>query len=366
MPAELFPHPPLAAGAGLPYDAGSLAFRESGATGAMKIQHPYLLFLGDAPDQLAAKTAQGIAQWRPEWCLGQLRLAGCNADLGLRDMTLDEAADAGVRTLVVGVANRGGVISDSWVTVLEAAMILGMDLAAGLHNRLADVPVLKAAAEQHGRQLFDVRHPTQTFSVANGKKRPGRRLLTVGTDCSVGKMYTSLAIERELQARKRKAHFRATGQTGIFIAGEGVSVDAVIADFISGAVEWLSPANDPDHWDIVEGQGSLFHASYAGVSTGLLHGAQPDAMVLCHEPTRDHMRGLPDYPLPSLKACLEANLAVARLTNPETRFVGVAINTSDMSEGAAEPYLRSVEEELGLPTVDPLRDGVATIVDRLD
>jgi uncharacterized NAD-dependent epimerase/dehydratase family protein len=329
----------------------------------MMIQHPYLLFLGDAKDQLAAKTAQGIAHWRPEWCLGQLRLEGCQADLGLKDMTLDEAADAGVKTLVAGVANRGGVISDSWITVLEAAMILGMDLAAGLHNRLADVPVLRAAADQHGRNLFDVRHPSQTFSVGNGKKRAGKRLLTVGTDCSVGKMYTSLAFERELQARNVKAHFRATGQTGIFIAGEGVSVDAVVADFISGAVEWLCPANDPDHWDIVEGQGSLFHASFAGVSMGLLHGAQADALVLCHEPTREHMRGLPDYALPSLRSCLEANLAAARLTNPEARFVGVSVNTSGMAAAAAAPYLKSIEDDLGLPAVDAFRDGVGAIVD---
>jgi len=329
----------------------------------MAIVPPYLLFLGDAPDQLAAKTGQGIAHWRPEWCVGQLRLEGCKADLGLRDMTLDEAADGGARTLVVGVANRGGVLSDSWVTVLEAAMILGMDLAAGLHSRLADVPVLQAAANQHGRQLSDVRHPTETFEVGNGKKRRGKRLLTVGTDCSVGKMYTSLAIEREMRARGRKADFRATGQTGIFIAGDGVSVDAVVADFISGSVEAIAPANDEDHWDIIEGQGSLFHASFAGVSTGLLHGGQPDALVLCHEPTRAHMRGLPDYPIPGLKSCMEANLQVARLTNQNVRFVGVAINTSLMAEDAVAPYLKSIEDELALPAVDPFRDGVGPIVD---
>jgi len=329
----------------------------------MAIVHPYILFLGDAPDQLAAKTAQGIAHWRPEWCVGQLRLEGCKADLGLRDMTLDEAADAGARTLVVGVANRGGVLSDSWITVLEAAMILGMDLAAGLHSRLADVPVLQAAAKQHGRQLSDVRHPTESFEVGNGKKRSGKRLLTVGTDCSVGKMYTSLAIEREMRVRGRSADFRATGQTGIFVAGDGVSVDAVVADFISGSVEKISPDNDANHWDIIEGQGSLFHASFAGVSTGLLHGAQADALVLCHEPTRAHMRGLPEYPIPGLRTCMEANLQVARLTNPKVKFVGVAINTSLMAEDAVSLYLKSIEDELELPAVDPFRDGVAPIVD---
>ncbi len=331
----------------------------------MSIEHPYLLFLGDAADQLAAKTAQGIAHWRPEWCLGQLRLAGCNADLGLAEMTLTEAVEAGARTLVVGVANRGGVISHDWVDILEKALIVGLDLAAGLHSRLADVPSLAAVAKQHGRQLLDIRHPTREFQVGNGERRAGKRLLTVGTDCSVGKMYASLAIEKEMCAQGLNADFRATGQTGILIAGDGISVDAVVADFISGAIEWLSPANDPDHWDVIEGQGSLFHASFAGVSLGLLHGAQADALVLCHEPTRDHMRGLPDYPLPGLKDCLETNLAAARLTNPEVAAVGVAVNTSELAEGPAGDLLRRIEDDLGLPAVDPFEDGVAPIVARL-
>ncbi len=331
----------------------------------MAIQHPYLLFLGDAPDQLTAKTAQGIAHWRPEWCLGQLRLEGCQADLGLTDMSLEEGIAAGAKTLVIGVANRGGVFSETWVSVLEQALLLGYDLAAGLHNRLADVAVLKAAAEQHGRKLFDVRHPSREFEVANGQKRSGKRLLAVGTDCSVGKMYTTLAIEKEMRARGMKADFRATGQTGILIAGSGVSIDAVVADFISGAVEYLSPANSADHWDIIEGQGSLFHASFAGVSLGLLHGAQADALVLCHEPTRRHMRGLPDYHLPDLRHCMETNLAAARLTNPEATFVGIAVNTSQMDKAEVADYLNSLEGEFGLPAVDPFATGVAPIVDRL-
>ncbi|MFQ6017772.1 MAG: N-acetyltransferase DgcN [Kiloniellaceae bacterium] len=331
----------------------------------MAIENPYLLFLGDAADQLAAKTAQGVAQWRPEWCLGQLRLPGCKADLDLPEMTPEEAAEAGVRTLVVGVANRGGVISQAWIEVLEEALTLGMDLAAGLHNRMADVPRLTSAAGRHGRRLFDVRHPTRSFEVGNGKRRPGKRLLTVGTDCSCGKMYTALCLEREMHACGMKADFRATGQTGILIAGDGVAVDAVVADFISGAVEWLTPANEPDHWDVLEGQGSLFHASYAGVSISLLHGAQPDAIVLCHEPTRSHMRGLPDYPLPGLEACIAANLEAARLTNPEVSCAGVSVDTSGMGAGAADRLLKEIEDDLGLPAVDPFKGGVGPIVDRL-
>ncbi len=336
-----------------------------GLRSTMSIAHPYLMFLGDAPDQLAAKTAQGVAQWRPEWCVGQFRLPDCNADLGLKDMSLEEAVEAGAKTLIVGVANRGGRISDEWIDVLERALQLGMDLASGLHRKLGDIPVLVASAQQHGRRLFDVRHPTQDFEVATGAKREGKRLLAVGTDCSVGKMYATLALEREMRSRGLKADFRATGQTGILIAGSGVSIDAVIADFISGAVEWLSPDNEPDHWDLIEGQGSLFHASFAGVSMGLLHGAQADALVLCHEPTRRHMRGLPHYPLPDLKLCMERNLEAAQLTNPDVAFVGIAVNTSGLGPGKGDDYLKRLSDDFGLPAVDPVRTGVAGIVDRL-
>lgn len=331
----------------------------------MAIEHPYLLFLGDAPDQLAAKTAQGVRDWRPQSCLGQMRLPGCNADLGLPDMDLDEAASAGVRTLVVGVANRGGVISETWTDILERAIEQGFDLAAGLHNRLADVPRLRRAAETRSRYLFDVRHPTRQFAVGDGIKRTGKRLLTVGTDCSVGKMYASLAIEREMRSRGMSADFRATGQTGILIAGDGVSVDAVVADFISGAVEWLAPANDREHWDIIEGQGSLFHPSFAGVSLGLLHGAQADALVLCHEPTRSHMRGVPRYPLPDIGECIERNLIAARLTNPDVECIGIAVNTSALEERQARDLLDELARRHELPAVDPVRNGVSAIVERL-
>ena len=257
------------------------------------------------------------------------------------------------------------VIGESWISVLREALEQGMDLAAGLHNRVADVPVLAETAAARGRSLFDVRFPTEKFEVGNGRKRSGKRILSVGTDCSCGKMYTALALERELRSRGVAADFRATGQTGILIDGEGIAIDAVVSDFISGAVEVLTPDADPDHWDCVEGQGSLFHASYAGVTMGLIHGAQPDALVLCHEPTRRHMRGLPEYPLPELEVCMETNLAAARLTNPAAKFVGAAINTSALDDAAAESYLAETEERLGLPCVDPVRTGVARIADVL-
>ena len=331
----------------------------------MKIKHPYLLFIGDAADQLAAKTANGVKVWRPEWCKGQFRLPGCKADLGIPDMNIAQAAKAGVKTVLVGVANRGGVIPAAWEKHLVKACELGMDVASGLHTSLHDLPRLAAAAKANGRKLFDVRRPDREFDVGNGIKRTGKRLLTVGTDCSVGKMFTTLALEKEMRRRKMKADFRATGQTGIFIAGRGVSIDAVVSDFISGAVEWLAPANDADHWDLIEGQGSLFHASYAGVTLGLIHGSQADALVVCHEHGRAHMRGLPGYRHPSLEDCIARNIEAARLTNPKVKCVGIAINTQRLGEKDAIKLLKKTEDKLGLPAVDPLRTGVAALVDAI-
>ena len=331
----------------------------------MTIEKPYLLFLGDAPDQLAAKTATGIADWRPEWCVGQLRLPGCGADTGLKDVDVAEAIRLGAKTLVIGVVNSGGFMPDTWTDTICDALAQGLDLASGLHGQLQDFPAINEAALKHGRNLHDVRHSKQEFTTGKGQERTGKRLLTVGTDCSCGKKYTALAIEKAMRARGMKADFCATGQTGVLIAERGVAIDAVIADFISGAAEWLSPDNDADHWDLIEGQGSLFHASYAGVSLGLMHGAQPDLLVLCHEPTRTHMRGLPHYPIPDLADCIALNLANARLTNPAVRMLGVSVNTSALSETAAADYLAEISAKLSLPCLDVMRGGADGFLDHL-
>jgi len=330
------------------------------------IETPYLLFLGDAPDQLAAKVAQGIKDWRPENAVGQFRMAGCKADVGLKDMTLAEAKEAGAKTLVIGVANRGGVISAAWKEVLVEALNMGFDLASGLHNLLANEGVLVAASQVNGGTLHDVRVPNVEYPIANGKKRTGKRVLAVGTDCSVGKMYTALALDVAMRERGMQSTFRATGQTGILITGSGVPLDAVIADFMAGAVEYLTPDNDPDHWDIIEGQGSLFHVSYSGVTLALIHGGQPDALILCHEPTRPHMRGLPDYTPPSLEAVRDVALTLARVANPDCKVVGISVNTQHLSEQEADEYLRKVEAELGLPAVDPFRHGAARLAEALE
>jgi uncharacterized NAD-dependent epimerase/dehydratase family protein len=342
-----------------------LAGRSPGPEGERVIETPYLLFLGDAPDQLSAKVAQGIRDWRPEHAVGQLRLDGCRADMGLSDMTLRQGLDAGARTLVVGVANRGGTIAEAWKPTLRQALALGYDLASGLHHLLRDEPDLVEAARNHGRTLLDVRVPPRRYPIATGARRTGQRLVAVGTDCSVGKMYATLAMEREMRARGLKATFRATGQTGILITGDGVPLDAVVADFMAGAVEWLTPDNDPDHWDLIEGQGSLFHVSFSGVTLALVHGGRPDALVLCHEPTRTHMRGLPQHPLPSLEDLRDTALHLARVANPDCAVTGVAVNTAALDDAAAAAYLAEIEARLGLPTVDPYRQGAGRLVDGL-
>jgi len=329
------------------------------------IQTPYLLFLGDAPDQLSAKVAQGIKDWRPDNAVGQFRMAGCGADLKITDMSLEEGLAAGAKTLVIGVANRGGYISSAWKEVLVRALNLGYDIASGLHNLLRDENDLMAAARVNGRTLFDVRIPSVAYPIASGKKRTGKRCLAIGTDCSVGKMYTGLAMDIEMQKRGMKSTFRPTGQTGILITGGGVPLDAVIADFMAGAVEYLTPDNDADHWDHIEGQGSLFHVSYSGVTMALIHGGQPDALVLAHEPTRTHMRGLPDYDLPSLEALRDMALPIAKIANPNVKIVGISVNTQHLGDDTFEDYLAKVEARMGLPAVDPFRQGAARLVDAL-
>jgi len=330
----------------------------------MDIPRPYLIFLGDVPDALAAKTGLGVVDWRRDWCVGQWRLPGCKADARLTDMEAAEAAAKGAKTMVVGAVNAGGVLPEHWVDSILAALDAGLNVATGLHSRLSDVPAIRERAAAKGLSLFDVRHSPVKFATGKGNKRTGRRLLTVGTDCSVGKKYTALALETGMRDKGFDVDFKATGQTGVLISGRGVAIDAVVADFISGAVEWLTPDADPKHWDLVEGQGSLFHPSFAGVSLGLLHGAQPDAFVVCHEPTRTNMRGV-KTPLPTIQQVIDLTVTCGRLTNPEIRCVGIAVNTEHLDEAAAHKVLAETSAAHGLPAVDPIRTGVGPIVDKI-
>jgi uncharacterized NAD-dependent epimerase/dehydratase family protein len=267
----------------------------------------------------------------------------------------------GARSLVIGVATIGGVIPDTWWQVIHAAAGAGLDIVNGLHGSLADNPDLVAAANSSGARLIDVRIPPPGIPVGTGRKRTGKRVLTVGTDCAVGKKYSALTLNAALQDIGVNSTFRATGQTGIMIAGEGIPIDAVVADFISGAAEILSPDNDENHWDVIEGQGSLFHPGYAGVSLGLLHGSQPDAIVVCHEADRTVVSGWPDYALPGVAECIALNLELGRRTNPNIRCAGVCVNTSELPSDKRAGYLKELAAEVDLPCVDPVIDGCAPI-----
>lgn len=327
-----------------------------------RIRLPYLLFLGDERVESNAKTAFGVRQWRPEACTAQWNLPGGTVDIGLPRMRPAEAVAQGARSLLIGIAPVGGKISPHWIAPICEALEAGLDVVSGMHTRLGSVDAIRDTAARCGRALHDVRHSDMRFPVGTGERRSGKRLLTVGTDCALGKKYTALALTRAFEAAGHAATFRATGQTGILISGAGVAIDAVVADFIAGAAEWLSPANAPGHWDLIEGQGSLLHPGYAGVSLGLLHGSQPDAMVLCHDPARLHIEDHPGFPIPPLDEVMDLHLRHARRVNPAARFVGIAFNTSKMAEADAAALLEATACRHGLPAFDPLRSDLSPVV----
>ncbi len=326
-----------------------------------QLRKPYLLFLGDVQLKSDAKTAFGLRDWCGEDVLGEWSLPQATVTLGLPRLAPVDAARRGAGSLVVGVAAVGGVLPPHWLPDLQAALDAGMDIVSGLHSRLSAFPELVQAARRSGAQLRDVRHSDQVFPPGTGRKRSGKRVLTVGTDCALGKKYTALALARALQARGVPATFRATGQTGVMIAGAGLAVDAVISDFVAGAAEALSPDNAPDHWDVIEGQGALFHPAYAGVTLGLLHGSQPDALVLCHDPSRDTIEGYPEFPIPALKDAIRRYEEAAHLTNRASRCVGISINSSSLSDAEWVAYSARLIRELELPVVDPMRGGVESL-----
>lgn len=325
----------------------------------MELPQPYLLFLGDVTEPTYAKTAFGLRDWARERCVGEWSCSDGAVTLGLPRLSPAQARASGARAMVIGVANIGGKIVDSWLPHLLGALEAGLDVVSGMHARLGDTPALRAAAERHRRRLIDVRTPPQNIPIASGRKRSGKRLLTVGTDCALGKKYTALSIARAMKMRGIDVDFRATGQTGIMIAGAGMPMDAVVADFGAGAAEMLSPDAAPEHWDVIEGQGSLSHPSYAGVSLGLLHGSQPDVIVVCHEPGRTHVIGHPELKVPSVEHTIELNLALGRRTNPAIRCGGVSFNTSRLSQDEARRLIESESQRLELPVADPMRSGDA-------
>ena len=329
------------------------------------LRKPYLLYLGDIASKADAKTAFGLRDWCGADVIGEWSQPACRVTLDLPRLSPAAAAAQGAGSIVVGVATTGGTLPTHWQDDLEAAIEAGLDVVSGMHTRLTSFPRLAEAAARRGVRLVDVRHMNPSFPVASGRKRSGRRVLTVGTDCALGKKYTALALARALQARGAAATFRATGQTGLMIAGIGIAMDALVADFLAGAAEALSPDNDPAHWDVIEGQGSLFHPAYAAVTLGLLHGSQPDAIVLCHAPERLAIDEYPDYPIPPLREVIDEYLRSGRLTNRGIRCVGLSINSSTLDDSHWATYRARLEQELGLPVCDPMRGGVDALAQAL-
>ena len=323
----------------------------------MQLPQPYLLFLGDTTDAAYAKTALGLRDWAPERCLAEWACDSATVTTGLPRLTPKEAYARGARGLVIGVANSGGVIAETWVPLLVEALESGLDIISGMHAKLCDVKPVHETAVRLDRGLIDIRVPPPNIPIASGRKRSGKRLLTVGTDCALGKKYSALCIARALRQRGYDTDFRATGQTGILISGQGIPMDAVVADFEAGAAEMLSPDAPDLHWDVIEGQGSLFHPAYSAVSLGLLHGSQPDVIVVCHEAGRQRVLGHPDYAVPSIEETIDLNLRLGRRTNPAIRCAGVCLNTSRLDAKAARELLSQEARRLGVPVADPIKGG---------
>jgi uncharacterized NAD-dependent epimerase/dehydratase family protein len=330
------------------------------------IPKPYLIFVGEGEEALDIKTGLGLLEWRGDWCRGQYRLTQSAYDLGLADMSPVQARDNGLATMVIGGATFGGRLTIEWHAAVAKALEAGLNVASGLHDRLASYPDLVALAHKNGVSLFDVRGLPDGFKppVGSGRRRSGRRVLTVGTDCAVGKKYTALCLERDMHKRGINATFRATGQTGVLISGGGIAIDAVVSDFLAGVVESLSPDASSEHWDIIEGQGALHHPAYGAVSLGLLHGSQPDVFIVCHEVGRPELLGYPGVSVPSIQDCIELNVHNAKRINPDIQCIGVSLNCSALDVNQRLEALVALEHATGLPVVDPAY-GTDRLIDKM-
>lgn len=331
---------------------------------------PRLLILTEgATDPMKAKTATCLVRYRESDVVALLdstqagktaaELLGVGRSVPIVG-SFKEAPEA--NTLLIGIAPSGGKIPPAWRPLLQAAVRRGMDVISGLHDFLSDDPELLAASREHGTRLVDVRQNDER-DVADGEGfRPGcMRVLTVGQDCSVGKMVVALEVARGLQKLGHSAKFVATGQTGIMIEGEGCPVDCVVSDFVNGAVEKLVRAHEAHDFLVIEGQGSLAHPRYSPVTLGLLHGSRPQGMILCYEFGRDHVHGMTRVGLRPLDQLREAYEVAAGLIEP-SRVIGIAVNTRCASEAAAAAECRRLNEEFNLPACDVLRHGPEKLV----
>lgn len=328
---------------------------------------------------MTSKTANSVIRYQPDRVVAVLdrKTAGKTAHdvLGFGGAipvvsSMAEGLALGANSVLVGIAPAGGRLPDAWRAWLREALEGGCDIVSGLHTFLADDPTLAEAARAHGRAITDIRRPPSDLPIASGKARDLKPLvvLTVGTDCNVGKMTAQLQLVAGLKARGLRTNFVATGQTGIMIEGWGIGVDAVVADFIAGAAEQIT-VRGAEGADIVlvEGQGSINHPGYSGVTVGLLHGSCPDAMILCHQSTRQYIgdyRQASWLKLPPLAEYVKAYEGLAGMVSP-SKVVGIALNTYDMTDDAAREACRRATEETGLPATDPVRFDPAPLLDAL-
>jgi uncharacterized NAD-dependent epimerase/dehydratase family protein len=280
--------------------------------------------------------------------------------------TVAEAVPLGPTTAAVGVATQGGRFPPAWRELLKDSIRAGLDLESGLHEFISDDPELSALAAEHGVELRDLRKPPAELSVPTGANLevPATIVLTVGSDCAIGKK--TVAVELDLAARRRglKSVFVPTGQTGIWIAGWGIVIDAVVSDFLAGAAEQLVVEGAARGGELlwVEGQGSLVHPAYSGVTMGLMHGATPHAYVLVHKAGATHTEGYPDHPLPPLPELIELHER-ASLPLRRAKVVAIALHTGALEEDEARAEIAKVEQETGLPVDDPVRFGADTLLD---
>jgi uncharacterized NAD-dependent epimerase/dehydratase family protein len=271
-------------------------------------------------------------------------------------------------TALVGVATQGGRFPAAWRDLLKQSIAAGLDVENGLHEFLGDDEELTALARGHGVELHDLRRPPPGLSVPTGEnlRLDARIVLTVGSDCAIGKKTVAVELDREARERGLESVFVPTGQTGIAIAGWGIAVDAVVSDFLAGAAEWLvvEGARRGGKLLFVEGQGSLVHPAYSGVTLGLMHGSAPHAYVLCHRAGATEVEGYPGYPLPSLRELIELHER-ASLTLRPARVAGIALNTAGLGEDEAREAVAEAADETGLPADDPVRFGAGTLLDSI-
>lgn len=325
-------------------------------------------------DTFTAKTALGLIRYCPDEVVAVLDrqhigeslvdLVGTGRGIPIID-SVDAAQKLDANQLLMGVALPGGQLPEVWRTFLEEGLQSGMDIVSGMHARLNSDERFAKLAKEHSRTLFDVRNPGPTPPVGSGKaaSTSAKRILTVGSDCNVGKRVTALEITRVLKQRNVNVEFLATGQTGIMISGAGVPADAVISDFLTGYIEQGVLERGAADYVLVEGQGSLLSPAFSPVTLGLIHGAMPNAMILCHHPPRKNMRAT-EYPVADLNELIALHEAIMRPLYP-CKVIAVSVNCFGMEPSAADEAVKRISEQTGLPAVDPIRTGPELLADTI-